>query len=237
MKLSAPIYRLKRQAKQLSRDDAIPLNEALNSAAKKEGFESWSLLAAQYTKSGPATKILTDLNPGDLVLLAARPGQGKTLLGLELIVECINVGIRAAFYSLVYTENDIAKSLGELGADIINSNNAFIYDTSDDICADYIIEELSAAPRGTVVVIDYLQLLDQNRSKPNIATQVSALRAFADMAGLIIIMISQIDRTYDPTTKPLPSIVDIRMPNPLDLNLFTKTVFINDGQVSLQAAV
>lgn len=235
MRLSAPIYRLKRQAKQMSRDGSAPLNEALNSIAKREGFQSWGLLAARHANTGPATKIFANLTPGDLVLLGARPGQGKTLMGLEFIVESLKVGNQAAFYSLEYTEAEIAKQLHALDADITISNDAFTFDTSDDICADYIIEKLKAVRRGTVVVIDYLQLLDQNRLKPIVAAQLSALKSFADAAGIIVIILSQIDRTYDPTTKPLPDCADIRLPNPLDLKLFTRTIFINDGVISSQA--
>lgn len=236
MKLSAPIYRLKRQAKQLSRQRTIPLNEALDSVAKHEGFRSWSLLATQHSKSSPAANVLAGLNSGDLVLLGARPGHGKTLLGLQLIVEAVAAGDQAAFYSLEYTEKDIAQSLDALGSNTLAQNSAVTFDTSDDICADYIIEGLSSAPRKTLVVIDYLQLLDQNRSKPTIAAQILALKSFVESAGLIVIMLSQIDRTYDPNTKKLPSISDVRMPNPIDLKLFTKTIFINDGVLSLQAA-
>jgi hypothetical protein len=89
MRLSAPIYRLKRQAKALSRHKKIPLNEALNSVARDEGFSSWSLLAAQASSTAPSRELYTRLSPGDLVLLGARPGHGKTVLGLELIVEAI----------------------------------------------------------------------------------------------------------------------------------------------------
>ena len=80
MKLSAPIFRLKRQARLQSRDAGIPLNKALDNIAKTEGFQSWSLLAASDSAIGPAIRMLARLHPGDLVLLGARPGHGKTLL-------------------------------------------------------------------------------------------------------------------------------------------------------------
>ena len=44
MNLSAPIYKLKRNAKLLSRNDGIPLHQALDRIARNEGFKSWSLL-------------------------------------------------------------------------------------------------------------------------------------------------------------------------------------------------
>jgi len=237
MRLSAPIYRLKRQAKLLSREGDVPLNQALNNIAKQEGFESWGLLAARHAESGPATKVLAALDPGDLVLLGARPGHGKTLLGFELIVEAIRSGHQAAFYSLEYTENEVAERFAALGANMKARDDALIFDTSEEICADYIVRQLSTFPRGTVVVIDYLQVLDQNREKPILAAQVLALKSFANRAGLIIIMISQIHRSYDPVAKPLPEMADVRLPNPLDLNLFTKTVFLNNGEVNLQVVV
>ena len=85
------------------------------------------------------------------------------------------------------------------------------------------------------MVVDYLQLLDQNRARPVLATQISVLKSFAETAGIIIVMISQFDRSYDPIAKPLPDVSDVRLPNSLDLNLFTKTIFLNDGAANLQA--
>lgn len=235
MRLSAPIYQLKRQAKQLSREGLIPFNQALNRIAKQEGFESWSLLASRYAGSGPATRILAALTPGDLVLLGARPGHGKTLMGLELIIESIRDGNHAAFYSLEYNQNEVVERLESLGAKIRANDDTLKFDTSDEICADYIVGKLSEALPGTIVVIDYLQLLDQNRQKPILADQVSALKSYADRSGVIVILISQIDRSYDPATKAVPDMVDVRSPNPLDLTLFTKTIFLNNGEVNLQA--
>lgn len=84
MKLSSPIYALKRQAKLLARDNGIKLHKALNQLARKEGFRDWSHLASSYSSSTPAKDVLSQLSPGDLVLIGARPGHGKTLLGLEL---------------------------------------------------------------------------------------------------------------------------------------------------------
>jgi replicative DNA helicase len=235
MKLSAPIFRLKRRAKLLSRENAVPLSEALNSIAKQEGFQSWSQLAARHARSSPATKILSALIPGDLVLLGARPGHGKTLMGLELILQSVKSGNHAAFYSLEYTKREIDERLSALGATISASNDVVPFDTSDEICANYIVRQLSSAPRGTVVVIDYLQILDQKRANPMLAAQIAVLKDFADMAGLIVILISQIDRSYDPGIKSLPDLADVRLPNPLDLNLFTKTIFLNEGAVQFQA--
>jgi hypothetical protein len=87
MRLSAPIFRLKRRAKILARVKAIPLNKALDIIAVEEGLSSWSLLASKAMFSAPSRDLLTTLKPGDMVLLGARPGHGKTMMGLELIAE------------------------------------------------------------------------------------------------------------------------------------------------------
>ena len=52
MKLSAPIHHLKRKAKLLSREEKIPLHEALDRVAAQEGFDGWSLLAAKVSATG-----------------------------------------------------------------------------------------------------------------------------------------------------------------------------------------
>lgn len=48
MKLSASIPNLKSQAKRKAREEGIPLTEALNRVAQREGFNSWSLLAKKF---------------------------------------------------------------------------------------------------------------------------------------------------------------------------------------------
>jgi hypothetical protein len=53
MELSAPIYELKRKAKQLRREKGLRHSEALNCIAKEEGFTSWSLLIHKYEDQKP----------------------------------------------------------------------------------------------------------------------------------------------------------------------------------------
>src|SRR5262249_47789338 len=95
MRLSAPIYQLRRKARLLSREARIPLHEALDRIAAQEGCSGWSLLAARVSSAAPASKLFARLSPGDLLLVAARPGHGKTLMSLELAVETMKSGNRA----------------------------------------------------------------------------------------------------------------------------------------------
>ena len=112
----------------------------------------------------------------------------------------------------------------------------FELDSSDAISADYIVSKLASAPSGTLVVVDYLQILDQKREKPELMVQIRTLQSFARARGLIFVFISQIDRSYDPAVKPCPDLKDIRLPNALDLTLFSKTCFLNNGEVQFRAA-
>src|ERR1700761_4596869 len=106
MKLSARIYHLKRKAKQLSREKKIPLHQALDRIAVEEGFRHWSLLSARAASATTATKLFAQFRPGDIALIGSRPGQGKTLMGVELLVEAIKAGHPAAFFTLEFTERD-----------------------------------------------------------------------------------------------------------------------------------
>jgi hypothetical protein len=236
MKLSAPIYRLKRKAKLLARNTNIPLHEALDRVARQEGFGGWSLLAAKAAATAPAAKLFARLAPGDLMLLGARPGHGKTLMSLELAVEAMKSGHRGMFFTLEYTDKDVQDCFRAIGVDRDDFAGRFAFDNSDDINADYIVDRLAAAPRGTLVVVDYLQLLDQKRANPDLMVQLRRLQAFARDRGLIFVFISQIDRSYDPVRKPCPDLEDVRLPNPLDFSLFTKTCFLNDGEIQFRAA-
>lgn len=233
MKFSVPIYSLKRLAKNLAREKNIPLHAALNLVAQDEGFESWSLLAARVSAESPVDKLLSMLVPGDLVLLGARPSQGKTLMGLELAVKSARSGAAGWFFSLELNAIDLLTHLQTLGETPASIGDDFKFDDSDGICATHIIEKLSAAKKGTVAVIDYLQILDQKREHPPIAVQIQTLKEFASDRGLIFVFISQIDRSFDTRVQPLPSLADVRLPNPLDLTQFDKACFLNRGAIQM----
>jgi replicative DNA helicase len=238
VKLSAPIYHLKRKARSMSRNENIPRHVALDRIAVAEGFGGWSLLAANWAAASASTpraaRLYATLTPGDLVLVGARPRQGKTLLSLELAIEAMKSGNRGLFFSLEYTRQDVLDRFCSIGLDPTSFGTQFTFESSDAISAAYIIDYLQRAPSGTLSVIDYLQLLDQKRVNPDLMTQVRALKAFALETGQIIVFVSQIDRSYDPQTKPCPDIEDIRLPNPLDLSLFDKMCFVNKGEMQFR---
>jgi replicative DNA helicase len=234
MKLSAPVFQLKRRAKLMARDGNLALHEALDRIAREEGFARWSLLSSQVA-TGPLSKtILSRLDDGDLLLMAGRPGHGKTTLGLQLLLDAARDGRKTVFFTLELAEQQARKHIRSLDDGPHSRGEAVEIVTLDEISADYIVRYLSGYDRGTVAVIDYLQILDQQRSKPALSDQVMALGDFAGKTGVIFAFISQVDRSFDPESKRLPDIKDIRLPNLVDLGLFTKACFLHDGEAQLQ---
>jgi replicative DNA helicase len=234
MKLSAPIFQLKRRAKLMAQNNSIPLNEALDQIARDEGFAKWSLLSAGMSSGTLSETILSRLEGGDLLLLAGRPGHGKTKLGLRLLMDAARDGRKALLFTLEFTEQQARKHLKSQEADEGSVADRVQVFTSDQICADYIIQHMSGLEPGTIAVIDYLQLLDQQRSKPALSEQLQALNEFAQRTGVVLGFITQIDRLFEVEGKRLPDINDVRLPNFVDLGLFSKACFLHNGEAQLQ---
>lgn len=162
MLLSAPIYKLKRRAKLLAREKKIPLHEAQDRIAHDEGFPAWSALSARIGSGLTPICLLPSLTDGDMLLLGARPGHGKTILGLRLLIDAAREGRRSLFFTLEYTEQEVIDCVHAIDG----KGRVPEIVTSEEISADFIIGHLATAQRGTVAVIDYLQILDQQRIKP-----------------------------------------------------------------------
>lgn len=226
MRLSAPMFQLKRQAKARARTDNMPLHAALDAVAQAEGFSAWSHLASRASTQ-PTSGLASRFAPGEMILLAARPGHGKTLLALEILKDAR----RGTFFSLDLTKGEARARYLELGG---QDSDPVRFDLSDGICADHIVRSMEGAAPGTLAVIDYLQLLDQRRAHPPLAQQVSALRAFARRSGVTVLCISQVDRRFEEAGRDLPGLDDVRLPNPLDLGLFDRTCFLHNGRMQLR---
>ena len=232
MKLTAPIYQLKRRARLLAREEEIALNVALDRIAAQEGYRAWSELAALHSCEGPASKLFRILQPGELALIAARPGLGKTLLGLELCCEAATFGQHPVFFTLEYTQTECIAKLNDIGSNASLLSQIDL-DCSDQINADHIVSRVKSMPTGTLAVVDYLQLLDQRRTDPPLQDQISALRSFAREKKAKLVFLSQVDRSFTSKAQNCPQATDIRLPNRLDLKLFDRMCFIGQGEVRI----
>ncbi|HQU85813.1 MAG TPA: DNA helicase [Pyrinomonadaceae bacterium] len=182
-----------------------------------------------------ASSLFARLADGDLMILGARPRLGKTQLGLGLAVEAMRSGRNGAFFTLVYSADEVFALFETIGADAADFGNVFKFDASDRIDAAYIMAELAETPAGTVVVVDYLQLLDRKSENPELSAQLGALKSFAAERGLIMVFLSQIDRSSVSTDGVCPTLEDVRLPNPLDLSLFDKACFLSENEMRFSA--
>ena len=230
MYLSEPIHALKSKAKKLKKETGITSVQALDQIARQEGFNSWSLLSSRKDLFFPQcyNDILNYFNNGDVVLIGARPGLGKTTFTIGLFVKAIQkMTIPNYFFSLSEIHNDVVKRINYYDKDLIPDNKFFILNYSNDISADYIIRFTeNTVKEGSLIIIDYLQLLDEKRKNPPLQKQMENLKQYAKDKKCIIILISQISRELEYKKEKIPTIKDIRLPNPLDLSLINKILLL-----------
>ncbi len=204
--------------------------EALNIIAKREGYNSWSLLLAKNEDPLPRSydEILDFLNPGDLVMIGGRPSMGKTSFAIGLFVQAIQtLEAKHFLFTLDLTHQEIARRIASYDESIGEANERLSLDYSDDICADYIVRKANdSVSSGSVIIVDYLQLLDHKRSHPPIQEQVAKLHSFAKEKGCIIIFLTQVQRAVEYRADKRPTMDDVKLVNPLDLKVFNKALFL-----------
>lgn len=228
MSISQPVHKLKSHAKKLKQEKSISMTDALNLVAQKEGYSSWSLLMSKLKLPENDREILNYLNPGDLVIIGARPGVGKTSFSIGQLVQAIQAAQAKHFYfSLAEVHRDVAGRMALYDQNIGYNEKKFLLDYSDNISAEYIINRTSDIEKGSLVFVDYLQLLDEKRTNPELQIQIEQLKDYAVKTGAIFIFISQVDREVEYRIDKKPQLEDIRLPNPLDLKLFNKIILLH----------
>ena len=182
MKLSAPVYRLKRDARRLSRAENIPLHAALDRIAAGEGFASWSLLPANV-RGVARGRLFANYarRPGsrrrpagprqDPVEPRAR-GRGHEITAIGACSSRWNIRDRTSLdrFRAIGADRDALRRPVRIRQRRRHQRR---------------LHRRAAGCRasGTLAVIDYLQLLDQKRENPELMTQVRTLKAFARKRG------------------------------------------------------
>jgi replicative DNA helicase len=182
-------------------------------------------------------RILGGWNAGDLIVMAARPGMGKTALALSLIYEFSKLGGKSLVISLEMSSEQLVKRYFSLITDIMNykiRNASLNQYEVEKLChavnnSDvefYVDQEPNAsiqqlkskakvhkAKHGLeLLVIDYIQLMTgskQNREQ-EIAEISRGLKLLAKELNITIIVLAQLSRKPEERTDKRPLLSDIR---------------------------
>ena len=174
-------------------------------------------------------KNLKGLRAGQLVVVAARPGVGKSAFLLNLALNTARVG-KVILFSLEMTADEIATrgivtksplTLDNFLDDEINDKNMrHVVEPAGEISKLYpiilddrpalTIEQLRARvrlhPDARLVIVDYLQLMQAPKRKEGrnweLGELTRSLKNFAVECGIPIIVAAQLNRDSDDTERP-----------------------------------
>ena len=182
-------------------------------------------------------RMLGGWNAGDLIVMAARPGMGKTALALSLMYEFCKLDGKGLFISLEMSGEQLAKRYFSLITDILNwkIRNATLREYEvNQLChavntseVDFYVDEepnasiqqikskakVHKAKHGLdLLVIDYIQLMKgtkQNREQ-EIAEISRGLKLLAKELNITVIVLAQLSRKPEERSDKRPLLSDIR---------------------------
>ena len=193
---------------------------------------------ALSTGIGSLDSTITGLNKSDLIILAARPGMGKTSFALNIAsyvsMKCKK---KVAFFSLEMSREQLAARLlsteglipstklrtGKLSneewqrlieaADVLSKAELYI-DYSSNITVPEIKAKLKKQKGFDLVIIDYLQLMKPARANNNHVQEVSEitrdLKILAKEMNVPVITLSQLSRASEQRAEHKPQLSDLR---------------------------
>lgn len=164
------------------------------------------------------------ISNNDLCIIAARPGAGKSALGLQLAYDNALRGFSCTIYSFEMDIQKIAQRLiisqsesdsaNDLAKAVAKVRDLPIY-VNDNAKAslDYIKTTFSSKPTD-IMIIDYLQLLSGNTNlnrREQISEITRELKVFAAEQKIPIFCLSQLNRQIEnASTKRLPQLSDLK---------------------------
>jgi len=185
-------------------------------------------------------EMTSGFQPGDLVILAARPSMGKTALSLNIAAYAAAQNLTVGVFSLEMSAEQLTLRLLSTESSISHQSirNAtissdewveltnvaarlaerkiFIDDTAglDIMALRAKARQLKIKENVGFLVIDYLQLLNSGKRHENRHQEVSeisrALKALAKELGLPILALSQLSRAVDSRMDKRPMLSDLR---------------------------
>ena len=218
-----------RSAQGLAHISSVILNvyERLNELAASD-----SAVPGLSTGLPDVDMAISGLNKSDLILLAARPGMGKTSFALNMLLHAGKFsGKTVVFFSLEMSREQLAMRLisgesfvdnkklvtGKLGEEDLNQTQILIDDNPSLSVADMNAKCRRVDNLG-LVVIDYLQLMTSaggpTRSGDNrqqIVSDISrALKIMAKELNVPVVCLSQLSRGPESRSDKRPMLSDLR---------------------------
>ncbi|MED9968561.1 MAG: replicative DNA helicase [Ruminococcus sp.] len=190
------------------------------------------------TGIGDLDRVITGLNRSDLIILAARPGMGKTSFALNIARNVAVTGKKTvAFFSLEMSREQLASRLlsseamvggtklrtGRLNddewnrlipaSDVLKNAEIFIDDTPGMTITE-MKSKLRRLRRIDLVVVDYLQLMSSTRridSRVNEISEITRnLKILAKELNVPVITLSQLSRASEQRPDHRPQLSDLR---------------------------
>ncbi len=190
------------------------------------------------TGIGMLDNVITGLNRSDLILLAARPGMGKTSFALNIAkhvsVKCKR---RVAFFSLEMSTEQLASRLLSMEAlisgttlrtgklsneewvrlieagDILSKAELYL-DGTPGITVPEIKAKLRRLKQVDMIIIDYLQLMSSSRRIDNRVQEISeitrSLKILAKEFNIPVLTLSQLSRASEQRAEHKPQLSDLR---------------------------
>ena len=201
--------------------------------------ESKSNPKSVQTYFGEIDWTLAGMNPGDFIVVGARPGMGKTSFVMNIATEVAKhrTDKAVAVFSLEMTKTQLAARLlasecridskkmreGDLededynklteAANALAETKLYIDDANDMTVGDMRSKLLKIEDLG-LVIIDYLQLMHSNRYRDNrvleIADITRNLKILAKELGVPVICCSQLSRISQDRKDKRPQLTDLR---------------------------
>jgi len=230
-----------RQGKNI--EGIIPIRDAISEAydrlGKISGIDREKYIGAR-TGFSSLDMMISGLNNSDLIIIAARPGMGKTAFAMNIasyvarhsrnnksvVIFSLEMSSEQLATRLLSTEAKIDSHLFRSGRipneDWIKlatsagylSTLPILIDDSGGITVQRMKAKLRRIKNPGLVIIDYLQLMDSTSKSDNRVVVVSEitrqLKIMAKEFNLPVVLLSQLSRNPDQRTDKRPQLSDLR---------------------------
>ena len=179
---------------------------------------------------------LGGLEGGDVTVIGARPGVGKSAIVTQIIGQMAKKGYRVGYFNLEMNESQVyerfVSRLAELSLTRVRRAKSFLggeeesFNRANDEMCDYDViistgskstsevRTESSHQRFDVIIIDYLQLIKADRRYSNRASEVGdiskAVKALATELHVPIILLSQLNRVSEHNETKEPTMAELR---------------------------